>query len=228
MDMQTTEDRLAARYRLAGDWQLAANTPRPRAPRTSLMSLQVHQSAINNTLEQLVPQGEAITIRDLIQQGGEAFGQPELSIPDDIPADVSIQFSKSRPVSIEIEDGVVWVTMRIVRLRKGEKLNLTKFVVRAAYKAQGDGLNASLVREGHLRISGPGMSMRERLPVRAIFTKVLSPNHPIALTLPQLIEHPAAEGLMVSQLELREGWIGLAISKNDAPQVALVESAKQR
>ena len=228
LDMQTTEDRLSARYRLAGDRQLAANTPRPRAPRTSLMSLQVHQSAINNTLERLVPRGEAITIQDLIQQGGEAFGQAELSLPDDIPSDVSIQFSKSRPVSVEIEDGIVWVTLRIVRLRKGERLNLTKFVVRAAYKAQVDGIKASLVRDGHLRISGPGMSMRERLPVRAIFTKVLSPNHPIALTLPQLVEHPVADGLMVSQLEIRDGWIGLAISENHAPRVALVKSAKRR
>ena len=69
-DMQTTDQRLLARFRVAGDWQMAAFTPRPRAPATSLMSVQVHQSALNNTLEKLVPRGESISIRELFQECG--------------------------------------------------------------------------------------------------------------------------------------------------------------
>ena len=115
----------------------------------------------------------------------------------------------------------LWVTLRVVRLNRGDRVDLTKFIVRAAYRPQMEGMQALLVRDGHLRISGPGMSMRERLPIRAIFNKVLSPNRPLRLTLPQLIEHPAAVGLAVSQLELRSGWIGMAISESDAPRIAL-------
>ena len=51
--MQTTEELLLGRFRIAGDDQLAAFTPRPRDASDSLINLQIHQSAINNTLEQL-------------------------------------------------------------------------------------------------------------------------------------------------------------------------------
>jgi hypothetical protein len=220
-DMQTTDQRLLARYRLAGDWQLGAFTARPRAPRTSLMSVQVHQSALNNTLEQLVPREEPMAIHEMIKNAAATFGQTDVTIPDDIPEDVTIQFAKTRPITVEIEDGQLWVTLRVVRLNRGDRTELTRFIVRAVYTPQINGLEASLVRDGHLRISGPGMSMRQRLPVRAIFNKVLSPNRPLLLTLPQLIEHPATEGLAVSQLELRSGWIGMAISEADAPRIAL-------
>ena len=111
--------------------------------------------------------------------------------------------------------------MRIVRLRRTESVDLTQFIVRAAYKPQVDGLKASLVRDGHLRISGPRMSMRERLPARTIFNKVLSSNREIPITHPRLLEHPAVEGLAVSQLELRSGWLALAISDDEAPRIAL-------
>lgn len=223
IDMQTTEDRLLARYRLAGDWQLAAFTPRPRAPRSSLMSVQVHQSAINNTLEQLVPRDKPMPIVDVITDAMSLFGR-DAKLPDELPTDVTIQFARTRPITVEIEDGKLWVTMRIVRLSNGKSVDLTQFIVRAAYSPTVDGLNASLVRDGHLRISGPGMSMRERLPVRAIFNKVLDSDKPLPLTLPTLANHPAMSGVAVSQLELRGGWIGIALSEQNAPRVALKET----
>jgi len=220
MDMQTTDQRLLARYRLAGDWQLAAFTPRPRAPTTSLMSMQVHQSALNKTLEKLIPRDEPMPIRDVLRKSAEILGQLDAQAPDDFPEDVAVQFARTRPITIEIEDGQLWVTLRILRLNRGERVALTQFIVRAAYKPQIDGLQVSLVRDGHLRISGPGMSMRERLPVRAIFNKVLSPNRSIRLTPPQIFAHQAAENLVVSQLELRDGWIGIAVSDSGAPRIA--------
>ncbi len=80
MDMRTTEQRLLARYRLAGDWQLGAFTPRPRALSSSLMSVQVHQSALNNTLEQLIPKDQPMTIHQMLNDAAEIFGAERTSI----------------------------------------------------------------------------------------------------------------------------------------------------
>lgn len=219
-DMQTTDERLLARYRLATDGQLAAFTPRPRAMSDSLVSVQVHQSAVNNTLQQLVPSDRPTPIREAISNAVRTFGDQSIQLPNDIPSDVLVQFSKTRPMTAEFDDGLVWVTMRIVQLRRHNRLNLTKFIVRATYRPVIDGGEARLVREGHLRISGPGMSMRERLPIRAIFNKVLSPNRPLPLTTAALADHEALRGLRISQLELRDGWIALAISEASEPKVA--------
>jgi hypothetical protein len=219
-DMQTTSERLLARYRVAGDWQLGAFTPRPRALSSSLMSVQVHQSALNNTLEQLVPRDQPILIGDMLRESAEMFGR-QGHVPEDIPGDVMVLFARTRPITVEIDEGRMWVTLRIVRLTRTNHLDLTQFIVRACYKPQVSGMRASLVRDGHLRISGPRMSMRERLPVRAIFNKVLSPNQPMPLITSRLAEHAATEGLAVSQLELRGGWIAISISPGDAPRIAL-------
>ncbi|WP_345685323.1 hypothetical protein [Novipirellula caenicola] len=219
-DMQTTNERLLARYRLAGDWQLGAHTPRPRALRDSLMSVQVHQSTMNNTLEQLVPRDRPRLISEMIHEGMVLFGKETPTIPEDIPNDVMIQFAKTRPITVEIEDGKLWLTLRIVRLTRGESFDLRRFIVRAAYVPQVDGLHATLVRDGHLSISGPSLSMRERLPIRAIFNKVLSPNHGFPLTTEALARHPGVNGLQISQLELREGWVALSISEGDASRIA--------
>ncbi len=222
-DMQTTEQRLVARFRVAGDWQMAAFTPRPRAPAHSLVSLQVHQSAINNMLERLVPSGESVSIRELVHRVTETFGRDDLVMPEDIPEDVTIQFASTRPITVEIEDDRVWITMRIVRLRRPDSVDLTQFIVRAAYQPQVDGIRASLVRDGHLRISGPRMSMRERLPARAIFNKIFLSNREFVMTAKALREHPAADGLAISQLELRDGWIAIAVSERGAPRIALAD-----
>lgn len=214
VDMQTSESRLSARYRVAGDWQLAAFTPRPRAPLASLMSVQVHQSAFNNTLETILPSGEAKTINELIQDIRTLFGVENpiaLGEEDELAGDISIQFASTRPITIEIEDDILWVTMRVIRLKQDRAIDLRRFIVRAGYRPQVNGMSVQLVREGHLRISGPDMSMRDRLPVRAIFNKVFSTRRPLPIISEQWANHPSASGLAVTQAELRDGWLAIAI-----------------
>jgi hypothetical protein len=226
VDMQTTESRLSARYRVAGDWQLAAFTPRPRAPLASLMSVQMHQSAINNLLETVLPSGEPKSIGEVAAQVKQLFGIQDSLIKsddDDFAADALIQFASTRPITVEIEDDILWVTMRVMRL-KHEGIDLRRFIVRAGFRPQVDGLSASLVRDGHLRISGPDMSMRDRLPVRAIFNKVFSARRPLPLVQEEWTSHPGLQGLAVTQAELRDGWIAIAIgdakSTPVTPQIA--------
>lgn len=229
VDMQTTEDRLTARYRIGGDWQLAAFTPRPRAPSDSLLSVQVHQSVLNNTLETSLPAGQAVSVKTLVDELRTRFAVPDqvaLADEDDVElsAETIIHFAPTRPITVEIEDDSVWITLRIMRLYSPGSVDLRRFVVRAVYKCEVDGMSASLVRDGHLRISGPGMSMRDRLPARAIFNKVFSTHRPLPLVPPSLGQHPAMSGLAISQLELRDGWIGLAIGPATADRVAKTKS----
>ncbi|MFG0289835.1 MAG: hypothetical protein ACF8CQ_16765 [Rhodopirellula sp. JB044] len=229
IDLKTTPKRLVARYRLAGDWQLASNTPRPRAWSDSWMSLQVHQSAINNTMERLMPTGQAKTIEQFYTQTMELFGREAPELPEDVPADAMIEFAKTRPVTIEVENGKLWLTLRVVSLSQSNGPALRRFIVRAAYRPQIAGLDARLVRDGHLSISGPGMSMRQRIPIRAVFNKILAEGRHIPLTTPKLIEHPATQGLAISQLEMRDGWLALAISPETSSRVAVgVRSAVTR
>ncbi|MEM9366816.1 MAG: hypothetical protein AAGD07_12540 [Planctomycetota bacterium] len=224
IDMRTTQDRLIARYRIAGDWQLAAYTPRPRALRNSLLSVQLHQSALNNLLERLLPTKDAESFGSLFLRLTRLFGQPHVELPGDIPSDASIQFAGTRPMTVEIQDGQAWLTFRVMDLSVDDGPRLRRFIVRAAYRPAVEGMEAHLVREGHLRISGPGMSIRQRLPVRAIFNKILSPDRTIPLTIPAFANHPAVQDISVQQLELRDGWLNLSLAKKPAAGLDAIAS----
>jgi hypothetical protein len=223
VDLSTSQTRLAARYRIAGDWQLGAFTPRPRALSDSVLSMQVHQSLLNNAFEQLLSGDSPQPIREMMTRVLELFGVSGDRIPGKLPDDVKIQFASTRPVTVEIEQDALWLTLRVVRLSDGRGLDLSHFVVRAQYRPQMDGMRASLVREGVLRITGPRLGMRERLPVRAIFNKVLDDDRPLPLVSEELAAHPAAAGLQVGMLELTDGWLCLAIT----PQQSLMAQAKE-
>ena len=211
--MQTTEELLLGRFRIAGDDQLAAFTPRPRDASDSLINLQIHQSAINNTLEQLLPSGATKPIDEVLREIAAAFGQENWQTPEDMPEDVEVRFASSRPVFIEIEDGKLTLTLRIVQLKRGRAVDLRNVIIKASYRPECEGLHAYFVRDGHLSISGPNMSMRKRLPARTIFSKVLSTNHTLPITTSGLADRPLLEGLHISQLELERGWIALALAE---------------
>lgn len=224
LDMQTSADRLTARYRVGGDWQLAAFTPRPRAPSDSLLSVQVHQSVLNNTLETVLPQGKPVAVSEIIGQLQQQFGfDPQAMASeaeaDDLAADTQIQFNSTRPVTVEIEDGMLWVTLRVQRLHRPQSIDLRRFIVRVCYRYEIDGLHARLVRDAHLRISGPNLSMRDRLPIRAIFNKVFSSNRPLTLVPETLAQLPAMKGLVIRQFELRDGWVSVAFGPAAAANV---------
>ena len=53
--------------------------------------------------------------------------------------------------------------------------------------------------------------MRERLPVRAIFNKVLNESRPLPLVSKNLAEHPLSKDLMVGMLQLTDGWLNMSI-----------------
>lgn len=220
-EMRTTDEMLLGRFRVAGEWQMAAFTPRPRAPQDSLVNVQIHQSAINNTLEQLLPSGEAMPIDQILRRIVEAFGQKDWETPEDMPEDVEVRFSRSRPVSVEIVDGKVMLTLQIVQLKRGRAVDLRNVIIKAAYRPEINGLHAYLVRDGHLSITGPNMSMRKRLPARTIFNKVLSTNHSLPITVAGLEEREALRGLHISQLDLERGWIGLALSEGEDAKFAV-------
>ncbi|QDV67952.1 hypothetical protein Poly24_16580 [Rosistilla carotiformis] len=211
VDLSTTEDRLTARYRLSGDWQLASFTPRPRAPTECMMSVQMHQSTLNNAMARLAPQGEPVLVDAAIRETLQVFGFEGRKATEELPDNVMIQFTSSRPVTVEIHDGRLDLTMRIIRLDQTDGITLRNFIVKASYIPHIDGLRPALVRDGHLNISGPRLSMGDRVAVRAIFNKVLSPNRSLELTSEQLRSHPAMDGLAITQFELRDGWIGFAI-----------------
>ncbi|MCH5374089.1 MAG: hypothetical protein JJ992_08935 [Planctomycetes bacterium] len=210
LEMQTTEQRVIARYRLAGYHQLAAYTPRPLAPSNSLLSLQVHESAVNNTIAQFGWSGQRVNLRDVYSQLSTLFSAPKLVIPEDLPDDVTIRFADRNPVRVAFQDGRVTLTLGLSELSQGRK-RWRNFVVRVHFEPAPDDPNADLVRDQYVELIGR-LAFRDQIALRGVFSRVFSREKPIALVSRILAEEPRLAGLEISQLEIDDGWLALAIA----------------
>jgi hypothetical protein len=223
VDLQTTEQRLLVRYRVAGQTQLAAHTPRPRAPADSELSVQLHQSALNNTIAQLGLGDRLWPLAELCEKMVRLFGDGSLGVGDDIPKDVFIRFAPYRPISVEFDRGKVAITLRIAELHQEGGIHLERFIVRTSYLADVNGLQAGLTHIGPISIDGYRLGIRERVPIRLIFSKVFSKQNYIPVLAPKISEDARLAGLAVSQLEFRDGWLALALSSQHSPHIANVQ-----
>lgn len=214
LDMSTTEQRVIARYRLATDIQLGAQTPRPQAPGDSLLSVQVHESALNNTLANLKLEGRRTEVHKLYRELATIFERPELEVPDDIPEDMIIQFADKDAIRVRCDNSQVMLTIQIAELKNGRS-KWKDFSVRAFYGPDSDQLNANLVREGEVQIIGDFV----KLPLRVIFSKVLSKTRGFNLINRSLSENPRLNDCHVNQFVINDGWIGVGIGPNQGGEL---------
>lgn len=212
VDMQTTLERLIARYRLAGRDQIAAHTPRPQAPGDSLLSVQIHESAMNNVLEHLELQGRKVELRELYKEITARFsqGQP-LTPPDDLPDDVFVTFADEDPVRVDCQDGRVMLTIRLKELSHGDRNKWSNFMIRAYYAPDSDQLDANLVRDGVIELGGERLRFGDQVALRGIFSRVLSRNRKLELVNKQIAQAPELSDQQVTQFVIHDGWLGVAL-----------------
>lgn len=210
VDMETTHERLIARYRLAGHEQLASHTPRPQAPGDSLLSVQVHESAMNNLANHLNLQGRRIELRELHKEVTAIFTANPPPPPDDLPEDVFVTFMDSDPVRVDCEDGRVRLTIRIKLLEHGRS-KWQNFTVRGYYAPYSDQLEANLARDGVIELIGERLRVGDQIALRGIFSRVLSRNRTLSLMNKQIALAPELRDLQVTQLVIHDGWVGVAL-----------------
>jgi hypothetical protein len=208
--LRTTDRRAIARYRLAGNSQLGSNTPRPTAASDSLLSVQIHQTALNNVLEGLKLDGRTFQLRDLYRTVADRLGVEQLQTPDDIPDDVTITFADRDAVAVRIEEGVARVTLRIAEIDTGRR-RWRDMIVHADYEPRVEGLHAELARERTISLGGERLTLGSRVALRAIFTKLFSKNRPLQILPEKFAARPQVADLMVNQFVLIDGWIGFAV-----------------
>lgn len=227
VDMQTTDTRLVVRYRVASYEQLSAYTPRPVAPSDSQLSLQIHQSTFNNMAGQVVAGDRPWTMQDLSDKIADLLQQPRQMIDEEAAQDVTIRFNEARPITVEFEDNRMWLTLRVASLEQPGRIHLKNFIIRTSYLPTVDGLKAELTRDGVISVDGQRLAIRDKVPLRAIFSRVFSNRSTIPMVSDELLSDPRAVGLAVSQLELRDGWLGIAVSESQSPHVALVKAQQE-
>ena len=220
---QTTEERMTMRLRLAAGDQLAASTPRPRAPEDSVFSVQIHETAMNNLVEQLELDGRKMSLPELSQHVSDKLGLKRTLACDPSHEDVCITFADRNAVSVHCQDGQVVLHLAVAEVSKAPRV-WKDFQVRVFYRAQANGRSAELVRDGVIHLLGR-MSTGNQIAVRGIFAKAFPQNTPVRLTPQRLVDDEKLSDLTISQFVVEDGWIGVAMGpQTDRVAVRRVET----
>lgn len=220
VELATSSERLTTQVRLAAPRQLGAHTPRPLALSDSLLSVQMHQSVLNNFLEQLELAGRKMTLPELYAEVATKLGR-DLKVPDDLSRTASIHFARNDPVALSIKDGRVRVTLSLREVKDGRH-SFHNFKVHAYYRPEADGLRARLVRDGIIEIEGRALPTGEYMVLQGVFVGLFSDSRPFSLVDDERSRDSRLAGLMITQLVLHDGWIGLALGPSHPHRSALM------
>lgn len=223
LETRTTNRRMIVRGRLAGAHQLAAFTPRPQAPANSQASLQVHQSLVNNTLEQMGLDGSRNDLRGLYRRILDRIGRPDVPVVEEVPRRVTIEFAPRDAVRVAFCDGRMTLELRIAELVSRSR-KWRDFAVRVHYREQLDGLEARLVRDGTIELKGKRLGIRNQIALRGIFTKVFGRDRVISVIPAGVDRDPRFSNLEVCQWTVRDGWLAVAVARKRQPRAHVAKS----
>ncbi|MEX0792482.1 MAG: hypothetical protein WD045_05065 [Pirellulaceae bacterium] len=216
VEMRTTTAGLSGRFRAADQLQLSAHTPRPSAPAGSLLSVQFHETTINNLIEKLRLHGRSFTPEQFIAEAGKLFPAVKADPEEPLPENVEIVFAQEAPVSVRFEDGRVKLTLRMREFTHGNQ-TWTDLEVSAFYSPDQMTKDAKLSRDSTVFLTGHRLGFRDQLALRAVFLKVLSKQHAFSLLPEQIAADPRIARFPMNQLAIHEGWFAFALGDDAAP-----------
>ncbi len=84
-------------------------------------------------------------------------------------------------------------------------------MIRGNYIPAVDGLHAGLVRRGPILLVGHRLRTRDQVALRGVFSKLLSKSHQLKLVPDDLAEDQRLADMAVTQANIKDGWIGVAM-----------------
>lgn len=213
IEMRTTEERMVVRYRLAGRDQLSATTARPQAMANSLMSFQLHETAINNFLTGLELEGRTFELQDLGPHLTKRLGRP-IALGQEVEEDVSIVFPESDWLKFRFDDNKVNVTLRFAQLKIGRRKPFKNIEVTATYfpEIRGRQLVLARPRESTLELSGTRLSIGDQVILRSVLNSMFAPDQKIEVIPTKIADDPRLVGTEITQLIIQNGWVGVSVS----------------
>jgi hypothetical protein len=211
VSMYSTDQRIISRVRMASDSQLGGHTARPLAPSDSFLSLQLHETSLNNALCRLQLEGGQFTFPELYRTIGERIGRPDLAMPEDLDDRATIRFADEQAVRIGCDDGRIQIELAVAELTMGRN-RFRNFVARAKYRPVVDGLRAELALDGVVQLDAEErIATRSQIVLRSVFSRIFPRSRPFELVGDSVAKDARLADLKITQFDIQDGWVGVAI-----------------
>ena len=233
--MNSTDSALVVTARKSLASQLAAASFPPPAAADNLLTARIHESAVNNILEQKFG-GRILTQADVDRAAAEL----KAKMPDSLGSDADqppwqVTFAKTRPITLSVADGRAKLMVRGDKFVSGER-EFPGMDIWATYAVGQAPQGIVLVREGDVQIYPPGFkpgSGEKLTPAETSLRRILQRRFDKLLKsvveipdLPLEGELAAAGPLPLNELVTRkDGWIVAGWRKRDAFSAVRTEPA---
>jgi hypothetical protein len=209
VSLETSKQRLTIRLRVAGANQLGGHTARPQALSDSLASAQIHESALNNILDQLQLEGHSFTLSELVEHVAGKLSQTVTAAPADLPTNVRVTFAAKDPIRLRCQNGIVSLTLAVAELQQGGR-RWNDFSITANYAPQVEDLHIRLVRQGPIELSGEAKGQPD-IALRGIFSKLFPRDKSFELIPTAIADNRNFGDLCISQCVVEDGWIAFSL-----------------
>ncbi len=216
--LATTEDQMVVRYRIGGRDQMAANTARPPDGAGSLMSFQLHQSAVNNAISRIGLNGRQFTVDELTEHlrgfvGAEGSAEPQAK--SDQHAEVG--FAYFDPILVEFQEDQLRVTLNLKSLKIGEKGKVWKNVsLTAAYRFVRDGMKIQLQQnDDGTRIRGKRLKFGDKAAISTVMKVLFKKEYSVASLPDKIAQRIDTSQLEISQLSVSDGWLAVSVDDQE-------------
>ena len=224
IETKTTEQDVVMRYRLAGRDQMGASSARPVPLENNLLSMQIHETAINNLLQRIELAGKQFSIPELKTHLQDVFSLPSVEPSDlEVRADAEFVFASFDPLRVDFEDGGLVLTINLKSLRLGKKgKTWRQLSVRALYYPEIEETKI-VFRQNPDGISLRGKRLRlgDQIAIRTIFTSLFDDQYEANILPQALAERLGDPMFQIGQFVLTDGWAGVSLmDSSDSAAVA--------
>lgn len=230
LGLKTTESEIEIRYRLAGRDQMAANTARPATSNRSMVTIQLHQSLVNNVIARLGLNGGSFTGQELAKHLQDVLGLDVDASSDENQEDAQFKFAELDPIRIDFKDGRVNVVINLDSLQVGGAAKpIRRLSITAAYTIEADGMQVRLTQDDTgTRVTSRGKRLRlgDRAVVSTVMKMLFEPSYSLNALPKKFRERPQAQSLVISSLIVYNGWLAVEMDDVLVVQSAPIERSK--
>ncbi|MCH2182044.1 MAG: hypothetical protein MK108_08575 [Mariniblastus sp.] len=230
VETKTTHEDVVIRYRLAGRDQMGASTARPVPLDNNLLSMQIHETAINNLLQRIELAGKQFSIPDLKSHLQDVFRLPPVE-PSDLEAraDAQFVFASHDPLRVDFEEDGLALTINLKSLRLGEKGKTWKQLsVKALYYPQIEGTQIVFRQTPDgISLRGKRLRLGDQIAIRTIFTALFDDQYQFNAVPEKLANRLGDATVEVGQFVLTDGWAGVSLMETNDPE-AVAETMQRR
>jgi hypothetical protein len=214
IQMSTTLDRIVTRYRLAGRDQMGAHTSRPTDFNNDLVSIQVHQSAINNLIERFELNGKEFTAETLRDHLENVVGVVDKNVESTTEAD--FKFADYDAMRIDFREGEITVEIKLSRLQIGKGKKWRRITIGTTYVPEYIGTKMVLTQKDGIELDGKNLKLGDEMAIRTACKVILDDQYSVDLIPPSIAQNApngALHNLIIDRLSISDGWFGVAFNQ---------------